>query len=422
MIEFSHTDEMIFKIGEADVPTVECGEYVINVSQKGLCVSGKDTKGLFDGFMTLIDMIEMNDEGEVRIPCVTLEEAPFIKNRMIHFCVFPDTDLWELDKFISMCGALKYTHIVLEFWGMIKYDCMKELSWGHAFSKEQIRPLIKKANELGIEIVPMFNHWGHAPQCRNMHGKHVTLDQNPAYQYLFSPSGWNWNVKNPRTRDLFKKIRGELIELCGEGDYFHMGCDEAFEFEFTEENMEAVCSFMNEVAEDLKTLGRQTIMWGDMLLYRQDSYSKDNHYYASCPTEECQNFMLQRIDENIIMADWQYEAKHAPVETALTLQERGYRTMLAPYDMGLLPVQASVKTARDAGLFGIMHTTWNTLSSGTPYVGIAAVQCWDDELVIDGVNYPEFWAKVAAVQRKAYNVRGDYEKSGWAKCEISVKT
>ncbi len=68
------------------------------------------------------------------------------------------------------------------------------------------------ANELGIEIIPMFNHLGHASASRVMHGKHVVLDQNPKLQPLFSEDGWSWNLDNQNTVKLLRNIREELID------------------------------------------------------------------------------------------------------------------------------------------------------------------------------------------------------------------
>ena len=126
---------------------------------------------------------------------------------------------------------LKYSHIVLEFWGMLKLDCMKELSWSIGYEKEQVRPILDEARAMGMQIIPMFNQWGHATACRLISGKHVVLDQNPALQTLFSPDGWSWDLENPEVRRLHRAIRTELCELCGEGDYFHLGCDEVYECE-----------------------------------------------------------------------------------------------------------------------------------------------------------------------------------------------
>jgi hypothetical protein len=49
-----------------------------------------------------------------------------------------------------------------------------------------------------------------------MHGKHVVLDQNPTLQTYFSEDGWCWDIRKPKVRELFRKIRSELIELCGD--------------------------------------------------------------------------------------------------------------------------------------------------------------------------------------------------------------
>ena len=69
---------------------------------------------------------------------------------------------------------------------MLKMDCLAELAWPFAHTKEEIRPLIEEARALGMEVIPMFNHLGHASANREMYGKHVVLDQNPKLEYLFT--------------------------------------------------------------------------------------------------------------------------------------------------------------------------------------------------------------------------------------------
>ena len=74
----------------------------------------------------------------------------------------------------------------------------------------------------------MFNHLGHASASRSSYGRHVVLDQNPRLATLFEPDGWTWCLSNPETLELLRAIRSELIELFGEGGFFHIGCDEAY--------------------------------------------------------------------------------------------------------------------------------------------------------------------------------------------------
>lgn len=374
--------------------------------------------------MTLLHQIAVkqitDEKTEFQIRCGIFGEKPQIKNQMIHFCVFPETELWELEKFIRFCAAMKFTHIVVEFWGMFRYGFMKELSWNHAYSKEQLLPLFKMANDLGIEIIPMFNHWGHASASRVMHGKHVVLDRNPRLQPLFTDDGWNWNIQNPDAIQVLKNIRKELIDLCGPGDYFHLGCDEAYNYEHSEENHHILTDYLNGISEELAAEGRRPIIWGDMLVSHHESFNKNNHYTTSCKNVELEKLILSNLSRDIIIADWQYNVKESPVETALIFKEAGFDTLICPWDSiyGVKSVAPCVNTAMNSELYGVLHTTWHTLSKGMVEISKVAYRVWND---VDETRMPshEFFAtNTAKILRKVYFANGDYEKSGWSKKQI----
>lgn len=411
-IEFIHNDGYSFTLGDAGKVNPENHSYAINVETRGISVTAKSEKELVWGFMTLLDLIESDNDGTPLIKCTEIKESPDLSKRMIHFCIFPETKLWQAERFIRLCGALKYTHIVLEFWGMYKYDCLKELSWEHAFSKEEIRPLIQTANDLGMEIIPMINHWGHASQCRQIYGKHTVLSQNPKLQYLFCEDGWRWNINNPKTKELLKKVRSELIELCGNGEYFMIGCDEADGFGFSKEETDEICDYINAISNELFSMGRKTIMWADMLLAPNDSY--DDIYCTNSRSQAVSDYMLEKLDKKIILADWQYDAKKAPIKTVLFLKEKGFNTLLCPWDRSYENVFACTETAKEKNLYGILYTTWHTLSQHMPHVLINAVNCWD-ECRLSGQLFSN---RTAAVLRKAYPCGGNYEKSGWSEKQI----
>ena len=417
----SECDEYIFTVGSAKKLSLDGAEYSINIEPNGICVYAENKKDLINGFMTLLDRFKAIDDGEdtaIEAECCQIRESAEIKNRMIHYCIFAETELWELQRFIRLCGALKYTHVVLEFWGMLKYDCMKELSWSHGFTKEQIKPIIKEANEMGLEIIPMFNHWGHAPAGRVMHGKHVVLDQNPSLQTYFTEDGWCWDICKPKVRELLRQIREELVELCGEGGYFHIGCDEAYNFEFTNENMQALSEFINEISDEMKALGRRVIVWGDMFLYRYDYYNPKSRYTCNAPSVEVEQFFLNRLSKDIVIADWQYRAVEAPVETCAVFQKAGFDCILCPWDEGKDRIDAALKTVKDQSLMGYMHTTWHTLTAGMPYVvlmGVGGFENVEDHKTITARTH------TAALLRKLMFVNGDYEKAGWAKFDVGCR-
>ncbi len=411
-LTISESDEFIFSVGNASRIPLDGRDYSINIEKDGICIFANSENDLIRGFMTLLDRFKAIDDG-ISIDCCEIKDKPLIENRMVHFCIFPETELWELERFVRFCGALKYTHIVLEFWGMLKYDCLKELSWSHAFSKEQIRPIISVAHDLGLEVIPMFNHWGHASAGRVLHGKHVVLDQNPALQTYFNDDGWCWDIRKDKVKDLLRQIRNELIELCGEGSYFHIGCDEAYNFEFTKENMDFICNFINEIADEMSARDRKIIAWGDMFLYKHAHYNKENRYECNAPSPEVEEYLLAHLDKKVIIADWQYNSPKAPVETASVFKKAGFDCLLCPWDTGRDHTNAAVVTVKDQELMGYIHTTWHTLSKGMPYVLLIATGSFNP---FGGVSATRTYT--AALLRKVFPVNGDYRKAGWSKSQI----
>lgn len=413
------TDEPIFSIGGLAPLSYGKDAYSIRVTPDGVAIAAATPENLLYGFLTLLDRMVMADDGTTYIECFTLRESPRIQTRMVHFCIFPDTELWELRRFLRLCGALKYTHVILEFWGMLRYDVLPELSWKHAFTKEMLRPILAEARDLGLELIPMFNHWGHASQSRVMHGKHTVLDQNPRLQYLFDQSGWCWNIQNPTVRRLHAAVRRELCELCGNGSYFHIGCDEAYGFDYSDKEIDAICDYINEVQAALASNGRKTILWADMLLSPDDVQNKNNRYSLSAPDKASTQKMLSRLNRAIIAADWQYDVSEAPVETALVLKEAGFSVLLCPWDRDRASSDACLDTVKSNSLCGILHTTWHTLSARTEFVAKVAAESQSDRLE----PYDCFYrTQTASLLRKAAPVDGDYEKAGWAKKEVGTIT
>lgn len=422
-IELLPTDSFTFCIGQAPVLPLDGESYRVSITESGVSLAACSEKSLICGFMTLIDRLLMervNGESRLFLDACTYGETAFIARRMAHFCVFPETELWEIRRFVRLCAFLRYTHLVVEFWGTFRYECLDALSWERAFSADDLREIFAEAQDLGLELVPMFNHYGHASSGRVMHGKHVVLDRSPQYAYLFDETGWAWNIGLPETIDLQKKMRQELTELCGAGSFFHIGCDEIYGFDYSERAMEEICTHINAVAQSLAESGRKPILWADMFLPRTLKNQTGNTYTAACPSENASSFMLSKLDKNVLLADWQYDACRFPVETSLYLKEKGFSVLLCPWDRGMNRTNACLETAKIHGLDGILHTTWHTLSSGMPYVAKTARGCFLPAGAKDvrDENPALHFNKTAEILRKVYPCGGDYRKSGWSKKEI----
>lgn len=411
-ISFSEGEANTFSIGDVQPPVLPEGkEFAIHVTANGAAVTGCDYGGLVRGFCALLMKIECKKDCFM-IPEMYEESHYTIKNRMIHICIFPENDLYFIKKLIRLSGLCQYTHIVIEFWGMLKYDCLAELSWPNAFTKDEARELIREARELGMEPIPMFNQLGHATASRVLLGKHVTLDQNPALQYLFTPDGWAWDIESEEVFELLKKVRFELYELFGEGEYMHIGCDEAYYYTYHEDLHAELPDYLRRLTNEVASEGKRPMVWMDMLLERG--------IYANC-TATCAPGEVELLQKSLhpstVMVDWQYNTSETPIPTAMSLKDSGHDVMGAPwYEPANYTAWAN--TIIDNNFFGIMMTTWHTLSEKMPSVLGCAKLC--------GItSFP--WGsptrhreETAAMMRRVSFEGNTYEDCGWSKMQIKI--
>lgn len=397
------TDENCIRIGDAIEKHIDNNEYVLNITDAGIYIGGIDRSAVMRGFVAMLEKIKYEPENDsFYIENCTEYGKPHMKFRCAHLCIFPETKLDFLKKCVRSCAIVKYSHIILEFWGMLKYDCMKELAWPFAYSKDEIKEIVKEANALGVEIIPMFNHLGHASACREKNGKHVVLDQNPKYEYMFNACGWIWNSKRADVRELLSKIRDELIEVCGEGKYFHIGCDEAYSIGSDKDAAIEMARYLNEVACDLESKGRRTIIWHDMLISRQEFPG-----YVANSVSEISEILMNSLDKNMIIADWQYSVHNENWPTSKKFKDYGFDTVCCPWDNNA-NINEAIKTADDNELFGIIHTTWHTLYRGFDKMIYAGALAYNN----DNKNASRHYS--ARVARMALPAQGDYEKCGWS--------
>lgn len=412
-------NELIFTIGKIQTLPQPKNGYLLSITPDGVSISACDSQNLIYGFFALLERItpvRLDTAPTFSLSCCHVRDEGAITTRMAHLCIFPETKLSFVQKFIRICAYFRYTHLIVEFWGTLKFDCLKELGWKNAYSKEEIRPLFHEANTLGLQIVPMFNHWGHASASRLGHGKHVLLDQNPRLALLFDQTGWIWKISSSEVQALQKNIRKELIELCGESDYFHLGCDEAHGANDEKDFLEVI-TYLNEISNELKQQGRKAIIWGDMFL-SNDAIKKQTKNVYECNNTlsiDKQNLLLDTLSKEIIIADWQYNAQEAPVESALFFQQHNFETLLCPWDRTYENGLACAKTVKEYRLNGILHTTWHTLSSGIQTLATTAASAWGEQNSFS----PSLFAQFASIVRKLCPANGDYAYAGWAEKQIA---
>ncbi len=392
-------------------------DYELKVTTDGAVVTGSTYGGLMRGFASLLEKIICTDFEEYTLTCCDDKKSPKIKLRSVHLCVFPETKLSFLRRAVRLAILSKYSHIIVEFWGTLKFNSFSLLGWENAYEKEQIKEIFEEARAFGIEIIPFFQHWGHAAQSRAASGKHVVLDQNLKYEYLFKPhsGGWVWDFEKEQTLEILRNARNELIELCGEGEYFHIGCDEA---ESPKDVAEAikVAKHINNVALELKEKGRRAIVWGDMLLSK--AFFDEGNAYECNSSKEIANAMLDNLSRDVIIADWQYNVTEMSWQSSKLFKEKGFDVICCPYDKRI-NIKGSINTARDENL-GFMLTTWHTLhSSNLALLVGAGIGAYEGSYNNDWPVFSALINRVNGMWRKTAPQEG-YENCGWKTKQIEI--
>lgn len=411
-ISFKKGNDFTFCFGNAQLPKLSKGEeYALKIDENGIAIVGNNYGGLMRGFMSLLMKIEYeNDILKIK----TIEETSDykIKNRMIHICVFPENDLYFIKKLIRLAGLCQYTHIVIEFWGMLKYDSLKELAWPHAFTKEQAKELIRECRELGIEPIPMFNQLGHASASRVCCGKHVVLDQNPKLQRLFTPDGWAWNIKSTEVFELFKNIRAELYELFGDGEYIHIGCDEAYYITGNKNLRKELPQFLTKLTNEVELEGRRPMLWMDMLL---EENKFENCYTVGKKNETSK--LRNSTAKSTVFVDWQYNCYTAPIPSLASLNNCGHNTIGAPW-YNEENYTSHIQTILDNNMFGVMLTTWHTLNAHMPSILGCAKKCGARSFIWSECS--GLREETATLIRRVSFEGNNYSDCGWAKEQIEV--
>lgn len=413
--EFLPGDPRTAVCGQAPLPALgENDEYVLQIAPTGFCVIGQDRVGMIRGLLALFLRIRPQKTG-FALSAETVHGAFSVSVRMAHLCVFPENTFPEIRKWVRAFGMLQYTHLIVEFWGTFPFESFPEYGWAeYAFSKPQVRTLVREGKALGMEMIPMLNVLGHASGCRLRSGKHAVLNRHPEYAYLFSPDGWAWNFTDPEVCGRLAQMRSELYDVFDDPRCFHLGLDEAYIYRRGYVSAEAVADYFGKAVREILDEGKTPLLWADMLIPKS-ALQTVGEVHSCAQEDKTAQRMLDALPKEAILCDWEYEARQAPVEPSVYLKEHGFRVVgCSWYKTG--NIAAYVETAKTAPLFGAMLTTWHTLSANARSLLQFACLC--------GLPKTDWWqyaperSIMAAILRGVMPVDAVYADFGFAATQI----
>ena len=119
--------ESVLIIGEGAPIGREGYDFALNVTPKGVFIEGADDAALTRGLYAFLERLFCYDRGVYRAECGVLRQSPEVGMRVAHLCVFPETPLYFLEKCVRTAAFCRYSHVILEFWGMIRLDSFPQI-------------------------------------------------------------------------------------------------------------------------------------------------------------------------------------------------------------------------------------------------------------------------------------------------------
>jgi len=288
--------------------------YTIDITDRQVCLIGKDKAGLFYALKTLEQLLEDAQEQDVCLPLCSIRDYPLLSFRAIHLDMKHHLEkkpyYYQL---IDKLSKYKINAIIAEMEDKIHYSRRPELSSSDALSIKEWGELSNYAKERNIEISPLIQGLGHASFILK-HEHYFDLRDDPQ-------SDWALNPLDPKTYEVQFDMYLDAIEATPHGRYLHIGGDEVHTTGRKSgiSAIELQLIWLNKVCAFLEEQGRIPIFWDDMVLKHADVYrTVSNTEYNEKQIEEIWQrnehkliTFLDRFPKNCIYMRWNYFSPHA---------------------------------------------------------------------------------------------------------------
>ncbi len=283
-------------------------EYKIIITEGKVTAFAGDEIGMQNAVSSLLQLMKINDNGEITLPMGEIWDAPDCEYRTVMIDLARDFhEFHYLLEFVDLCRFYKIKYFQLHFTDNESYTLPSKLfpklsTPNRCYTFEQIKELNEYAAKRGISLIPEIDVPGHAISFEAYGGEFAhegVICQNEGA------------IKNIRT------LFAELCEMFPYSEYIHIGGDEAEIKKWSEcprcreyaekkglkTEQDIYSNFIMEVADEVKRQGKKVVCWEGFAKSQNNLVSKDilmiswENYYQIAPD-------LLEGGFNIINASW----------------------------------------------------------------------------------------------------------------------
>ena len=431
--------------------------YALNISKTGIEISFRETAGLRAAAATLRQLLRENGR---HLPCLKIRDWPDFARRGVMLDVsrgrvpkletlldlaekFSDFKINELQLYTEHTFAYK------------KYSSVWQ-SWG-ALTGNETQILDARCRELGIDLVPNQNSFGHLryfladPRLKKLAeiskpyeggGDAATGDQ----EFLRRPTTLAPN--HPGTLPFLRGLYDELLPNFS-SKFFNIGGDETWDLgkgqskklcEVRGKGM-VYLDFIKKVHREVSARDKHMMFWGDIIL----KYPKFLPELAAFGTPNSDSASSLRFKKNagsetgalnLIALNWGYEANHPFEKEAARFAKAKipfyvcpgtstWQTLIGKHDNALANLRAAAKAGKKFGAVGFLNTDWGDgghpqpLAVSWPLFAAGAALAWNSKTLDER-------SLVAVLSRDVFEdptgkIAGAGFKLGFAHQKLGVK-
>jgi hypothetical protein len=333
--------------------------YALAISKTGIEISFRETGGLRVATATLRQLLR---EYGRRLPCLRIRDWPDFLRRGVMLDISRGR-VPKLETLLDLAEKLsdfKINELQLYTEHTFAYTQYKSVwqSWG-ALTAKEIQILDARCRELGIDLVPNQNSFGHLRYFLE-HPKLKKLAEvsgpyeDASKEFVRRPATLAPN--NSGTIPFLRGLYDELLPNFS-SKLFNVGCDETWDLGRgqskklceTKGKGRVYLDFLKKIHHEVSARDKQMMFWGDIIL----KYPK----------------LIRELPKNIIALNWGYEANH-PFEKEAALFAKAkipfcvcpgtstWQTIVGKHDNALANLRAAAKAGKKFGATGYLVTDW----------------------------------------------------------------
>jgi len=368
--------------------------YTLTINRQGVRVEYRETGGLRAAGATLRQLLR---EYGRRLPCLVTRDWPDFARRgvMLDISRGRVPKLETLLDLVERLADFKINEFQLYTEHTFAYRRYRSVwrDWG-ALTAEEVRVLDARCRELGIDLVPNQNSFGHLryflehPRLRKL--AEVSAPYEGATgDFLRFPTTLAPN--HPGTIKFIRELYDELLPNFS-SPLFNVGCDETWDL--GRGQSKELCrrrgkgrvyvDFLKQIQREVVKRGRRMMFWGDIILNHPE--------------------LIPRLPKHAIALNWGYEATHPFAQEAATFAKSKvpfyvcpgtatWMTLIGRHDTAFANLRLAAEAGRKHGAIGYLNTDWGDgghpqpLAVSWPLYVVGAAHSWcsqafDEKLLV----------------------------------------